>query len=132
MRIGLAGIAVGGAFLCVGGPAAAHHSFAVFFDQDKTAVVTGVVTEFQFANPHGLIALVTKDGRGAEQSWRVETNSPSILQRRGWTRNSIKVGDRVTVEGWPARDGSNYMRMRKVSDGDGKVIGQPLDAPATN
>lgn len=106
-------------------PVLAHHSFAVFFDADRSVKVTGTVEEFQFRNPHGLIRLTVKDGDG-QQSWKGETNSPSILERRGWTRDSLKPGETVTIEGWPARDGSNYLRVRAVRRADGTPVGTPL------
>ena len=107
--------------------AQAHHSFAVFFDDAKVIKIQGMVTEFQFRNPHGIIRLTVRDAQGAEQVWKAETNSPSILERRGWTRDSIRNGDVVVVEGWPSRDGSNYMRMRKVSRTDGTPVGVPFE-----
>ncbi len=108
--------------------ALAHHSFAVFFDGDKTVTVSGTVTEFQFRNPHGLIRMATHDAKG-DAEWRAETNSPSILERRGWKKDSLKAGDKIVIEGWPARDGSNYLRMRKVTRADGSPVGVPFDAP---
>jgi len=104
-------------------PALAHHSFAVFFDDTRTVRVTGVVQEFQFRNPHGLIRLEVKGDDGSQQVWKAETNSPSILERRGWKRDTIKAGETITVEGWPARDGSNYLRMRSALRADGKPVG---------
>jgi hypothetical protein len=104
-------------------PALAHHSFAVFFDQDRTVTVTGVVDEFQFRNPHGLIRLTVKKPGGGEETWKAETNSPSILERRGWTRDIIKAGETITIDGWPSRDGAHYMRMRAVRRADGKPVG---------
>jgi hypothetical protein len=105
--------------------ASAHHSFAVFFDTDgKLVKVTGVVRDFQFRNPHGVITLEVPQARGPI-TWRAETNSPSILRRRGWTPESLHVGDQVTLEGWPARDGSRYMRLKNASLADGRLIGQP-------
>lgn len=104
-------------------PVLAHHSFAVFFDSDHTRTVTGVVQEFQFRNPHGLIRITVKKSDGTEETWKAETNSPSILERRGWTRTILKFGDVITIDGWPARDGSNYMRMRSVKRADGTPVG---------
>ncbi len=108
--------------------ASAHHSFAVFFDDQKAVSVTGVVKDFQFANPHGVVTFVS-DAGGHEEVWRAETNAPVILHRLGWSRDSLKTGDKITVEGWPARDGTNYMRMRRVLRPDGTQVGRPLDAP---
>jgi hypothetical protein len=112
--------------LSVSTSAFAHHSFAVFFDtDDKVFEVTGVVKDFQFRNPHGVITILVPKGNGSV-IWRAETNSPSILRRRGWTPQSLQVGDKVTLSGWPARDGTNYMRLRGAKMSDGRVIGQPL------
>src|SRR5579871_892724 len=91
-----------------------HHSFAVFFQTDKTISVDGIVTEFRFSNPHGLIRLDVPTKDGHTEVWTAETNSPSILVRRGWSRDTLKAGERITVEGWPARNGSHYLRMQKA------------------
>jgi hypothetical protein len=112
------------------GLAQAHHSFAVFFQTDKTIAVTGVVTEFRFSNPHGLIKLEVTAKDGSTQAWAAETNSPSILVRRGWSKTSLTPGEKVTVEGWPARDGSRYLRMQKVTRANGELIGKPFDPNA--
>jgi hypothetical protein len=114
--------------LLAGGAVHAHHSFAVFFDSDRTVTVRGAVTDFQFRNPHGLIRIRITGQDGSETVWKAETNSPSILERRGWKKDTLKAGEIVTMEGWPARDGSNYMRLRTVKRADGSVVGQPLAA----
>ena len=109
----------------------AHHSFAVFFDSQKSVTISGVVEEFQFVNPHGLIRmLVRKEGGGEAEEWKVETNSPSILRRRGWAPDSIKKGEMITVEGWPARDNSHWARLRKASRANGEPIGKSFDPEA--
>lgn len=114
--------------LAVALPVAAHHSFAVFFDEARSVSVTGVVQEFQFRNPHGLIRLAVKGDDGKESTWKAETNSPSILERRGWRRDTLKAGETITVEGWPARDGSNYLRLRAARRADGTVLGSVRQA----
>jgi hypothetical protein len=109
----------------------AHHSFAVFFDSQKSVTVSGVVEEFQFVNPHGLIRmLVRKEGGGDAEEWKIETNSPSILRRRGWTPDIIKKGEMITVEGWPARDNSHWARLRKAQRANGDLIGRPFEPEA--
>jgi hypothetical protein len=114
-------------------PAAAHHSFAVHFVADELVMVAGTVTEFSFRNPHGMLLLDAKSADGAVAQWRIETNSPNILRRRGWTEASIKPGDMVTVEGYPARDGSNFMRVYRVIYPDGReLVGQRPDPALTN
>jgi len=101
----------------------AHHSFVVFFDDQKIIEVTGSVTDFRFTNPHAIISFSVKNTQGQLEAWRAETNAVTLLRRRGWTQDSLTVGERITVEGWPARDGSKYMRMRKVTKADGTVLG---------
>jgi hypothetical protein len=123
LRVGAALLGLG-----IATGAAAHHSFAVHFVADKIVTVKGTVEEFSFRNPHGLLMMTAKDSSGAEQHWRIETNSPNILRRRGWSEDSIKPGDLVTVEGYPARDGSASMRVYRVTFPDGReLVGQRPD-----
>ena len=111
------------AILACSSAAWAHHSFAVFFDPNKQATIEGKVTAFRFTNPHAMIALdVTKAGGGVE-NWRVETNSPTILMRRGWRRDSLKPGQTVKITGWLSRDGRPYMRLREARNPDGSLVG---------
>jgi hypothetical protein len=116
-----------GAGLVMTGLATAHHSFAVFFDPDKTVTVTGTVTEFQFRNPHGEITLDVKADKGRSEVWQIETNSPGVLRRRGWSKDSLKPGETVTIQGWASRDGKRYLRLLKATRADGTVIGVPFD-----
>jgi hypothetical protein len=102
---------------------AAHHSFAVFFDETRNVRVEGVVKEFRFTNPHATIVLDVAASDGQVHEWRVETNAPVVLQRRGWSRASLRAGQRVTIDGWPSRDGRLYMRMRSATDANGQAIG---------
>lgn len=103
----------------------AHHSFAVFFDDTKSVTVEGSVTVFRFTNPHAIIEITRKTPQGQVETWRAETNAVTLLRRRGWTADSLKAGDAVTIEGWPARDGSNYLRVRRIVRADGTVLGAP-------
>jgi hypothetical protein len=84
--------------------------------------VTGVVDRFRFANPHGVLEFTVTNANGEKEAWRAETNSPSLLRRRGWDRDSIKPGQEVTVTGWPARADEFYMRIRSVTFADGTVL----------
>jgi hypothetical protein len=121
-------LALAAALVAVPAVVQAHHSFAAFFDPDKSVSVTGTVTEFRFTNPHGMIAVNVKKPDGSTIEWRAETNAPVVLVQRGWSRDSIKPGMVITIDGWPSRDGRNYMRMRAVRDEHGKPIGgAPFD-----
>lgn len=106
--------------------ASAHHSFAAFFDPNKTVTVKGTVTSYHFTNPHGLIAIDVQGANGQVEHWRAETNAPVVLMRRGWTRETLKAGDVVTLSGWASRDGQPYLRLRQANRADGSVIGTPF------
>jgi hypothetical protein len=100
----------------------AHHSFAVHFVGDELVTVNGVVTEFTFRNPHGLVMLDETRDDGTIVHWRIETNSPNILRRRGWAPDSVNAGDEVTIEGYPARDGTSSMRVARLIFADGREL----------
>lgn len=103
----------------------AHHSFAVHFVSDRLITVKGVVTEFRFTNPHGIVTFNVLKEDGTVEEWRAETNSPNSLRRRGWTKDSIKVGEEVEILGFPTRDGSPYLRISKLTFADGReLLGQ--------
>jgi hypothetical protein len=96
-------------------PALAHHSFAMF-EPTKTLTLTGTIKTFQWTNPHVIVwVLVQPEGGGAAQEWSLETTSPGVLTRAGWTRQSLKAGDRVTVVFSPLRDGSRGGGLNSVT-----------------
>jgi hypothetical protein len=96
-------------------PAQAHHSFAVY-DTNKTVTLKGSVKTFQWSNPHCVIwVLIQPEDRGEPQEWSIETTSPGVLTRSGWTRNSVKPGDRVSVEFNPLRDGFHGGRLYSLT-----------------
>ena len=87
--------------------AAAHHSFAAEFDAEKPVTLVGTVVTWEMINPHGWITLNVPGADGKTVEWRVETSNPNGLMRLGWTKNSLKPGDAITVEGYLAKDGSS-------------------------
>ncbi len=96
-------------------PAAAHHSFAMY-EPTKTLTFKGTVKSFQWTNPHVVLwILVPPEAGGAAQEWSLETTSPGVLTRNGWTRQSLKAGDRVSVTFSPLRDGSRGGGLNSVT-----------------
>jgi hypothetical protein len=102
--------------------AQAHHSFAVHFVADQLVTLKGTVTSYRFTNPHGMVFFTITKEDGSVEEWRAETNSPNALRRRGWTKDSIQVGDEVTIVGFPTRDGTPYVRISKLTFADGREL----------
>src|SRR5581483_5035222 len=102
--------------------ALAHHSFAAQYDRNKPATLNGPVTKVDWINPHARFFVDSKDASGKVVNWEVELAAPAMLLRRGWTRNSLKIGETVTVNGSLAKDGSNLLNATTVTLSDGKKV----------
>lgn len=113
---------VAGGLLLASMPILAHHSFAAEYDANKPVTLTGTVTKVEWMNPHARFYIDVKDQAGKTTNWELELGSPNGLMRAGWTRNSMKIGDTVTVSGSLAKDGSNLANARDVRLADGKRL----------
>ena len=87
-------------------PVRAHHSFAAEYDASKPIKLTGTVTRIEWTNPHCYFYIDVKNADGKVDTWALELGNPNALLRNGWTPNSVKIGDEVTVEGTRAKDGT--------------------------
>ena len=117
-------------------PAAAHHSFAAEFDGSKSVTLTGKVTKVEWTNPHAFFYIDVKDEKTNKVvNWAAELNSPNFLMRSGWTRDSMKIDDIVTVNGSLAKDGSPLLNARTVTTAAGKRLfagsSEPTPPPST-
>jgi hypothetical protein len=104
------------------GTARAHHSFAAEFDANAPIELTGTVTKVDWANPHTYFYIDVTNAKGDVQNWALEMGSPNGLMRRGWTRDSMKIGDVVVVTGWRAKDGATKGNARSVTLSTGKQL----------
>jgi Family of unknown function (DUF6152) len=106
----------------------AHHSFAVHYDSNQTITQEGIVAEFRFTNPHGILLLDVTTDDGTVERWTAETSAPVYMRRFGWTPDMVKVGDHIIIDGYASRDGSHLMRIQTMKRPDGTPIGGRLQA----
>jgi hypothetical protein len=96
-------------------PAYAHHSFAAEYDASKQVSLTGTVTKVEWTNPHIFVHMDVPDEQtGTAVAWKLEMGGPNALLRLGWKRDSLKAGDRVTVDGSLAKDGSALVNAKSI------------------
>jgi hypothetical protein len=122
MRAKLAVLVAGVGLLASTAPMLAHHSFAAEYDSNKPITIKGAVTRVEWTNPHARFYVDVKDDKGGVTNWNLELASPNVLTRQGWTRNSLHIGDVISVEGSMAKDGSNMANARNVTLADGKKV----------
>ena len=113
-------------------PAFAHHAFAAEYDAKKHVILKGTVTKMEWINPHAWIHIDVKRPDGNLEEWMIEFGTPNTLLRRGFTRDSLKPGTEITVDGYQAKDSALRANGRDVTLPDGKKLfaGSPVaDAP---
>jgi hypothetical protein len=128
-------LAFAGAFtslLLLSAPIFAHHGFGGRYDEEHPVTVTGTVVELQFMNPHSFIIFENKDASGKDVRWQAELGSANLLAREGWTRSTLRAGDRITIIGPQNKNGSadlNLSHESKITMADsGKVIHNSIKA----
>jgi hypothetical protein len=128
----LGGVMMAG-LLLAGTSLKAHHSFAAEFDANKPVKLTGKVTKVEWTNPHVWFYINVRDEKTGEvANWGAEMGPPHLLQRRGWRRDSLKIGEEVTVTGSLAKNGSKRVNARQVvMTATGARPGETLDAASS-
>jgi hypothetical protein len=115
--------------LALSAPVFAHHGTASF-DTTKDLTLKGTVTDWIWANPHCFLKFDAKDDTGTVRNWAVEVSNPTDMTKRGWARSSFKVGDMVTVNLQPVKNGAPIGRLKTVLLPDGSTLGANGPAPA--
>jgi len=122
MKAKLLGVMAGGLMMAAV-PMLAHHSFSAEYDRSKAVTLKGTVTKVEWMNPHARFYVDVKDDKtGKVTNWEFELGSPNGLMRQGWSRNSLKEGDVVTVAGSQAKDGANLANATSVTMANGKGV----------
>jgi hypothetical protein len=115
-------LVVAGMALVAAWPARAHHAFASEFDAKKPVKFTATVTKMEWINPHAWMHVEVKKPDGTTENWMIEAGSPNSLFRRGITKDTVRVGMQVVVDGYQARDGSRRANGRDVTLPEGKKL----------
>jgi hypothetical protein len=103
-------------------PMLAHHSFSAEFDRNKVVKLEGTVVRMEWVNPHSWLHVAVPKPDGTMEEWAVEGGSPGVLFRNGWTKDSLKPGTKVIVNGWQAKDGSLRANSQNIQFPDGRTL----------
>ena len=119
MMVGIAGLAAMAGWAT---SASAHHAFAAEFDANKPVNFKGTITRMEWVNPHTWMHISVRNANGTMENWAIEAGTPNVLFRRGFTRDTLKVGTEVVVDGYRAKDGSRRANGRDVTFADGRKL----------
>jgi hypothetical protein len=118
LAVVLAGVGV----LSVGAPLFAHHAFSAEFDATRPIKFQGTVTKVEWINPHTWVHVAVKGANGTSEEWMIEGGTPNTLFRRGITKDSLKAGAEIVVDGYQAKDGSQRANGRNLTLPDGRTL----------
>ena len=122
MKFILSLVVASAGLLMMGLPVAAHHSFAAEYDSSKKIELKGVVTKFEWTNPHAHFYIDVNESDGKVTHWNLELASPNMMQRNGWTRHSLQEGDHVVVVASKAKDGTATASADTITKQDGTKL----------
>jgi len=108
--------------ICTSVVSYAHHSFAAY-DQSKTIVVKGVITKFEWTNPHAWLHMMAANEKGEQEAWDIECGAPNLMVRSGWKQKDLKTGDNITIAFSPMHDGGHGGSLKYVVLADGRQLG---------
>jgi hypothetical protein len=121
MKLRMLSVLAGG-LIAAAVPTYSHHSFDAEYDRTRTITVTGSVTKLEWTNPHARLYVEGKDETGKFQNWDFELGPPNGLMRRGWNRNSLQHGHKVTVTGFRSKTSDRVANARAVTLADGRQV----------
>jgi Family of unknown function (DUF6152) len=110
------------AVLAAAAPAVAHHSVAAYYDTNRQLTLKGTVTVIEWTNPHAFVHIDVRDDQGKVTNWSIETDSPNVLSRAGWSKTTLKINDEITVTGYPGRKDAAAMRLVTLDLADGRRL----------
>ena len=116
------GLIAGVALIALAASAFAHHPFAAEYDWTKPVTISGTVSKLEWTNPHAMLYMEGKDQNGQMKKWTLEMGSPSALTRAGWNRNSVKMGDQITVDAWMSKTKDDRANVKSVKLADGREL----------
>jgi hypothetical protein len=122
MRIKLVSVVAVSVLMAATLSVSAHHSFSAEFDGSKSVTIEGKVAFMEWVNPHSWLHIDVTAADGKVERWKVEGGSPNVLQRLGWTRDSLPAGTKIKVTGSPAKDGAKRLNSRNLEFPDGRKM----------
>jgi hypothetical protein len=110
------------ALLASAGFATAHHSVVAYYDTNTQLTLKGAVTKIEWTNPHAFVYVNVRDEQAGVTNWAIETDSPNVLNRAGWTKTTLKPDDEVMVTGYPAKKQPAALRLVTLTLADGRKL----------